>query len=107
MGVLDPTSGDTRAGLTEAILVTSYYSDCYVRACGESSSRNVEAGERVVESTRPDLSVDHGVEITQSRTMSTFPRGVSRMGRALAELGALPPEQRPLDLYAALVERLA
>jgi hypothetical protein len=70
--------------LTEAILVTSYYSDCYVRACGESSSRNVEAGERVVESTRPDLSVDHGVEITQSRAMSILPRGVSRMGRGHA-----------------------
>jgi len=32
------------------------------------------------------------------------PAPLGRMGRRLAELAALAPEQRPLDLYAALAE---
>jgi hypothetical protein len=32
------------------------------------------------------------------------PVPLGRMGRRLAELAALVPEQRPLDLYAALAE---
>jgi hypothetical protein len=32
------------------------------------------------------------------------PPPLGRMGRRLAEIAALPVEQRPLDLYAALAE---
>lgn len=35
------------------------------------------------------------------------PPPLGRMGRALSAINDTPPEQRPLDLYAALVERLA
>jgi transposase len=34
----------------------------------------------------------------------TAPQPLGRMGRKLSDIAALPPEQRPLDLYAALAE---
>ena len=40
----------------------------------------------------------------ESTSTVVAPPPLGRMGRKLAELAAMPPQQRPLDLYAALAE---
>jgi transposase len=54
--------------------------------------------------TRRRLLLDPGHFEGEATAEILPPPPLGRMGRRLAEIGALVPEQRPLDLYAALAE---
>ena len=73
-------------------------------------ARRVQAlfrGEVVADHPRESRSLivrdlSHYEGASTGRVIAPAPLG--RMGRRLEEIGALPPEERPLDLYAALAE---
>lgn len=96
-------------GRTYSVPFTLAQQQVEVRGCANSVQVLHEA--RVVarhprgSDERILLDPSHYDGVSSDRVQAPPPLG--RMGRALADLGAMPPEQRPLDLYAALVERLA
>ena len=73
-------------------------------------ARRVQAlyrGEKVADHPRDSRSLivrdlSHYEGASTGRVIAPAPLG--RMGRRLEEIGAMPPEERPLDLYAALAE---
>ena len=69
--------------------------------------RALFGGEEVADHPRDSRSLivrdlSHYEGASTGRVIAPTPLG--RMGRRLEEIGALPPEERPLDLYAALAE---
>lgn len=96
-------------GRTYSVPFTLARQQVEVRGCADSvqvlHEAQVVARHPRGSSERILLDPSHYDGTSTDRVQAPPPLG--RMGRALAELGSMPPEQRPLDLYAALVERLA
>ena len=77
-----------------------------VRRCARRV-RALYGGEVVADHSRESRSLivrdlSHYEGKSTGRVIAPAPLG--RMGRRLEEIGAMPPEERPLDLYAALAE---
>jgi hypothetical protein len=96
-------------GRTYSVPFTLAQQQVEVRGCADSvqvlHEAQVVARHPRGSSERILLDPSHYDGTSSDRVQAPPPLG--RMGRALAEIAAIPPEQRPFDLYAALVERLA